>query len=148
MADIQRFYQEEFIPYFPDSFKFRLISRTVGTDRVVDEVHVSFKHEKSIPWILPGVPPTDKMVEIAMINIVTIRGGRICHERIYWDQASVLVQIGLLDPTLIPPGFQSLVPEAPLRVPAFGTESVRKLVVDPYQIGGKSMNDEISHDSR
>ncbi len=102
--DLHRFYKDYFIPGNPSSLKMRLISRTIGTDRVVDEMHVYFRHTQEVPWMLPGIAPTDKEVEIALVAIVCIRGGKLYHEHIYWDQASVLVQIGLLDPNLATSG--------------------------------------------
>ena len=80
----------------------RLLSRTVGTNRVVDELFFSFRHTQEIPWLLPGVKPTNKRVELAIVSVVCIRGEKLYHEHIYWDQASVLVQIGLLDPQILP----------------------------------------------
>ncbi|KAL6714431.1 hypothetical protein ACLMJK_007855 [Lecanora helva] len=100
--DLHRFYRDYFIPGNPPSLKIKLLSRTVGTDRVVDEMHMSFKHTQVIPWLLPDVEATNKDVEVAGVVIVCIRGGKLYHEHIYWDQASVLVQIGLLDPKLVP----------------------------------------------
>ncbi|KAK0515341.1 hypothetical protein JMJ35_002720 [Cladonia borealis] len=100
--DLHRFYRDYFIPGNPPSMKMKLISRTVGTDRVVDELLVSFKHTQAIPWMLPGIEPTNKSVEVALVAIVCIRGGKLYHEHIYWDQASVLVQTGLLDPKVVP----------------------------------------------
>ncbi|KAL9636682.1 MAG: hypothetical protein Q9164_002667 [Protoblastenia rupestris] len=100
--DLYRFYHDYFIPGNPPSLKMKLISRTVGTDRVVDEMHMSFRHTVEMPWMLPGVKPTDKDVEVALVVIVCFRGGKLYHEHIYWDQASVLMQIGLLDPNLVP----------------------------------------------
>ena len=99
--DLHRFYRDYFIPGNPPSLKMKLISRTVGTDRVVDEMHMSFRHTQEMPWMLPEVKPTNKDVEVALVVIVCIRGGKLYHEHIYWDQASVLVQIGLLDPNLV-----------------------------------------------
>ena len=106
--DLHRFYQDYFIPGNPPSLKMKLISRTVGTDRVVDEMFLSFRHTQEIPWILPGVAPTDKLVEVALVAIVCIRGGKLYHEHIYWDQATVLAQVGLLDPKLFGRGFNRL----------------------------------------
>ncbi|KAL8867548.1 MAG: hypothetical protein Q9174_005595 [Haloplaca sp. 1 TL-2023] len=106
--DLHRFYQDYFIPGNPPSLKMRLISRTVGTDRVVDELFVSFRHTQEIPWLLPGVAPTNKYVEFALVAIVCVRGGKLYHEHIYWDQATILVQIGLLDPKLSGKGFNRL----------------------------------------
>ena len=78
------------------------VSRTVGDDQVVDEVVISFTHTAPIDWLLPGVPPTGKRVEMAVAVIVGFKDGKISHEHIYWDQASVLVQVGLLDPAGLP----------------------------------------------
>lgn len=100
--ELQRFYDEFFLQSNPPSTKLTLISRTIGADRVVDEVHMTFKHTQEMPWILPGVPPTGKRVEVLVVSIVTVRGGKLYSEHVYWDQASVLVQIGLLDPRLVP----------------------------------------------
>ncbi|KAL8784621.1 MAG: hypothetical protein Q9213_003876 [Squamulea squamosa] len=106
--ELHRFYQDYFIPGNPPSLKMRLISRTVGTDRVVDEMFMSFRHTQEIPWMLPGVTPTNKLVEVAVVAIVCIRGGKLYHEHIYWDQATVLVQVGLLDPKLSGKGYNRL----------------------------------------
>lgn len=100
--ELQRFYSEYFLTSNPPSMRLTLVSRTIGADRVVDEIHLRFKHTQEMPWILPGVPPTGKRVEILVVSIVTVRGGKLYSEHVYWDQASVLVQIGLLDPKLLP----------------------------------------------
>lgn len=118
--DLHRFYRDYFIPGNPPSFMMKLLSRTVGTDRVVDEMYVSFRHTQIIPWMLPDVKPTDKEVEVALVAIVCIRGGKLYHEHIYWDQASVLVQIGLLDPTVVPGGGKG-------RLPVVGGAGARKV---------------------
>jgi carboxymethylenebutenolidase len=78
------------------------VSRTVGQDQVVDELVISFTHTKVIDWMLPGVPPTGKPVEVAFVVVVGFKDGKISHEHIYWDQACVLVQLGLLDPAGLP----------------------------------------------
>ena len=99
--DIGNFYSKFFSP-LPPTFSSRLLSRTIGTDRVVDELFVSFTHNKPVPWILPGIPPTNRKVEIVIVSIMCARGGFLESEHVYWDQASVLVQIGLLDPKAVP----------------------------------------------
>jgi hypothetical protein len=99
---LRRFSQGLFIHSNPPSLRMRLLSRTIGADRVVDELHTSFKHSQSMPWILPGIPATDRQVEVIVISIVCIRGRKLYSEHVYWDQASVLLQIGLLDPKLVP----------------------------------------------
>lgn len=100
--DLARFYANHFIPKCPADTAMVPISRTVGADRVVDEMVVSFTHDVEIDWMLPGVAPTGKRVEVPLVAIVGFRGDKLYHEHIYWDQASVLVQIGLLDAAGLP----------------------------------------------
>jgi carboxymethylenebutenolidase len=66
-------------------------------------------------WMLPGIAPTGKRVQVPLVVIVYFRDGKLAHEHIYWDQASVLVQLGLIDPSTLP---------------VAGVESARK-VLDP-----------------
>jgi len=99
---VRWFYAEYFVGRNPDDFALDLVSRTMDDDRIVDEMVVSFTHDIEVPWILPGVPPTGRRVEIPVIAIVGLRDGRIDSEHIYWDQASVLVQVGLLDGSALP----------------------------------------------
>ena len=47
--DLHRFYRDYFIPGNPPSLKMKLLSRTVGTDRVVDEMYMSFDHTLVMP---------------------------------------------------------------------------------------------------
>jgi carboxymethylenebutenolidase len=100
--ELVRFYAHHFIPKCPADFKLVPISRTIGADRLVDEMLVCFTHDVEIDWMLPGVPPTGRYVEVPTVAIVNFRGDKLYHEHIYWDQASVLVQIGLLDPNGLP----------------------------------------------
>lgn len=117
----------------------RLISRTVGSDHIVDENFISFAHTREVPWLLPNVPPTGNVIEIALVCVVKIRGGRVLQENVYWDQASVLVQAGLLDPRYIPPSFTTTAtnagvekPTSVLRsLPVTGAESAMKLLHGP-----------------
>ena len=102
MEQLQEFYSKYFIPQMPADTQMVPVSRTVGTDRLVDEMVVSFTHDITMDWMLPGVSPTGKTVEVALVTIVQFRDGRMLSERIYWDQASVLVQIGLLDGSILP----------------------------------------------
>jgi carboxymethylenebutenolidase len=99
---LKRFYAEHFIGANPPDFTMVPVSRTVGTDRIVDEFVVHFTHTREVDWMLPGVSPTGRPVEIPMIAIVQFEGDKLVHEHIYWDQASVLVQVGLLDPASLP----------------------------------------------
>ena len=93
---LSRFYAEHFIPKMPKDTVLTSLSCTVGADRVVDELIFSFTHDEEIDWMLPGVAPTGKTVSVPLVAIVAFRGGKVHHEHIYWDQASVLVQVGLL----------------------------------------------------
>ncbi len=99
---LRHFYANHFIFSNPPDTKLIPISRTVGVDRVVDEMIFCFTHDREIDWMLPGIPPTGKYVEVPLVAIVNFRGNKLYNEHIYWDQASVLVQIGLLDPAKIP----------------------------------------------
>ncbi len=100
--DLHRFYKNHFIPKTPADTKLIPISRTIGADRLVDEMLFCFTHDIEIDWMLPGVEPTGKYVEVPLVAIVCFRGDKLYNEHIYWDQASVLVQIGLLDAGLLP----------------------------------------------
>jgi carboxymethylenebutenolidase len=126
---LEEFYREFFVPSLVEDFKIRLVSRTMGVDRVVDEMVVSFTHSDEVDWILPGVPPTDKFVEIPMVSIVTVRGGKLVSEHMYWDQASVLMQVGLLDPKMVPKAFKN---KGLRRLPVTGADAARQLV-EPRQ---------------
>jgi carboxymethylenebutenolidase len=107
-AALREFYSTDFIPRMPPDTTLTPISRTVGEDQLVDEMIFSFTHTQEMPWMLPGVPPTNRRVEVALVAIVRFRDGKLAHEHIYWDQASVLKQIGLLtDPALPVAGAES-----------------------------------------
>ena len=100
--ELKRFYKYHFVGANPPDTSIALISRTVGTDSLVDELIFSFTHTCEIDWMLPGIAPTGRKVEIPLVAIVQFRDGKLVHEHIYWDQASVLVQIGHLDPAGLP----------------------------------------------
>ena len=113
--ELRAFYSKRFIPQMPPDTEMIPVSRTIGEDQLVDEMVFTFTHSIRMDWMLPGVPPTGKRVEVPLVAIVRFRDGKLSHEHIYWDQASVLVQIGLLDAG---------------RLPVAGVESARK-VLDP-----------------
>src|SRR5258706_13280659 len=100
--NLNRFYKNHFIPKCPADTRLVPISRTIGADRVADEMVFCFTHDIEIDCMLPGINPTGKYVEIPLVAIVNFRGDKLYHEHIYWDQASVLVQIGVLDPKGLP----------------------------------------------
>ena len=99
---VREFYRTSFIPQMPPDLQIIPISRTIGTERVVDEMVVTATHSVQMDWLLPGLPPTGKRMEIAVVAIVPFRAGKLASEHIYWDQASVLVQLGLLDSRTLP----------------------------------------------
>ena len=109
------FYANHFIPQIPADTQITPISRTIGSDRLVDEMVIRFTHDIEMEWMLPGIAPTGRRVEVATVAVITFRDGKLYNEHIYWDQASVLVQLGILDATTLP---------------VAGVETARK-VIDP-----------------
>ncbi len=101
-AELHDFYSKRFIPQMPSDTEMIPISRTIGNDQVVDEMVFKFTHTMAMDWMLPGIAPTGKRVEVPLVAIVHFREGKLAHEHIYWDQASVLVQLGLLDVGTLP----------------------------------------------
>ncbi len=99
---VRGFYGTYFVGKWPADTKVEQVSRTVGHDQVVDELLVSFTHDIRLDFMLPGIPPTGKHVEMPVVVVMKFAGGKIAYEHIYWDQASLLVQVGLLDPKLLP----------------------------------------------
>jgi len=96
-ASVRAFYRDHLVgKFFPPDVKMTSVSRTVGEASVVEELVISFTHTTIIDWLLPGVAPTGKPVEMAVAVVVGFDGDKISHEHIYWDQAGVLLQIGLL----------------------------------------------------
>lgn len=101
-AQLREFYSRHFIPKMPRDTEILPVSRTIGTERLVDEMIFRFTHTIEMDWMLPGIAPTGKRVECALVVIVHFREGKLAYEHIYWDQASVLVQLGLLDSSSLP----------------------------------------------
>ena len=99
---VRRFYSEHFINQIPKDAKVTPISRTIGKDQVVDELIVSFTHNTQWDYLLPGIPPTGKKVELPHVVVMKFDNGKVAHEHVWWDQASLLVQVGLLDPGKLP----------------------------------------------
>jgi carboxymethylenebutenolidase len=113
--EMLEFYGQHFIPKMPADTHLTPVCRTVGQGRVIDEMIFAFTHDIVMDWMLPGVAPTGRHVEVPLVVVVQLRSGEVVCERIYWDQASVLVQLGLLDSA---------------RLPVSGAETARK-VLDP-----------------
>ena len=112
---LTHFYDRYFIPQMPPDTQITPVSRTIGQDRLVDEFVIKFTHSLQMDWLLPGVPPTNKPVEVAIVTVIQFQDGKMASERIYFDQASILVQLGLLDPE---------------KLPVAGVEAARKVLDD------------------
>jgi carboxymethylenebutenolidase len=111
---VYNFYKNDFVGKMPDDTKIELVSRTIDKGQVVDELIISFTHNREIKIMLPGIPPTGKHVELPLVVVMKFNSdNKIAHEHIYWDQASLLVQTGLLDPKTLP---------------VYGIEQTRKLL--------------------
>ncbi len=100
--ELQAFYRDWFIPSWPEDVELTPLSRTIDAHRVVDEFIVSFTHSREMPYWLPGIAPTNRHVELPHVAIMGFENGKVAYEHIYWDQASLLVQVGLLEPGLLP----------------------------------------------
>ena len=100
--DVYNFYKNDFVGKMPKDVKITRISRTVGKNQVVDELIISFTHNMEVKSLLPGVQPTSKYVELPIVVVMKFRGNKIVYENIYWDQASLLTQLGLLDAENLP----------------------------------------------
>lgn len=122
--ELREFYSQRFIPQMPQDTAMTPVSRTIGAERVVDEMVFEFTHSIRMDWMLPGIEPTGKRVRVALVVVVHFRDGKLAHEHIYWDQASVLVQLGLIDPA---------------KLPVAGVESAEK-VLDPKLPSNELMN--------
>jgi carboxymethylenebutenolidase len=99
---VREFYGRHFIGKWPEDIEITPVSRTVGADQVVDELVLSFTHDIEMPQLLPGIAPTGRSVRLPFCVVVKFDGGRVAHEHIYWDQASLLLQVGLLDASELP----------------------------------------------
>jgi carboxymethylenebutenolidase len=130
-VQLEHFYAKYFIPQMPSDVEMIPVSRTVGEDRIVDEFVFRCTHSVRMEWFLPGLEPTGRRLEVAMLVVIQFRDGKMAAERIYWDQASVLVQLGLLDPG---------------RLPVAGAETAHK-VLDPNLPSNRLMKQWVTDDA-
>ncbi len=93
---VRAFYRDVLIPTVPKDMQVVLLNRIVGERHIVDEIRFTFTHDKQMNWILPNVPPTNRRIELDHVVVVEFRSGKIAAERVYWDQATVLRQAGVL----------------------------------------------------
>jgi carboxymethylenebutenolidase len=104
---VHEFYANQFLPNIPPDFQFSYLSQIFSNDRIVYELVVNFTHTLRMDWMLPGVPPTGRKVEFILVIIIQIQGGKITSEHFYWDQATVLSQLGVLDIPVAAAGLES-----------------------------------------
>src|SRR5438445_644191 len=102
MTGVRDFYGHHFIGQWPDDTETRQVSRTVGENQIVDELVMTFTHDRQLDIMLPGIPPTGRRITVPVVVVVGFEGNKVSHEHIYWDHATVLVQAGLLDPSGLP----------------------------------------------
>jgi len=113
--ELRTFYSQHFLNQLPPDIEIVPLSRTIGETRIVDELVIRFTHTIQMDWVLPGIPATNKRIEFAMVVIVQAEGDKISSENLYWDNATILRQAGLLpDP----------------RLPVLGAEAARNMI-DP-----------------
>lgn len=93
---LRRFYAEILIPQAPADFDLQLLTRSVGQNRIIDEFIMRFTHTLRMDWLAPGIEPTGRQLAVPTVGIITFEDGKISSEHIYWDQATVLAQLGLL----------------------------------------------------
>ena len=118
--EVSEFYQR-FMAQIPKDSEILPVSRTVGQGRVVEEIIFRFTHDIRMDWMVPGIPPTGKRVEISLLIVIQFDGDKMVHEHLYWDQASVLVQLGVLEPG---------------RLPVVGAESARSIIDRSIPLNG------------
>jgi carboxymethylenebutenolidase len=131
--EVYQFYAKYFLPQIPPDTEIIPVSRTIGQGRLVEEMVFRFTHSIPMDWILPGIQPTRRRVEIAMLAVVQFDGDKLAHEHLYWDQASVLVQIGLLEPA---------------GLPVVGAEGARSVVDRTIRLNGLLYRAELLHRAR
>jgi carboxymethylenebutenolidase len=95
---VRCFYGEEFFRGIPADTKTTTVAQTIAEHVLIDEWVVSFTHDLPMEWMLPGIAPTGRSVELAMISVISFEDGKIASERLYWDHAGLLAQLGVIDP--------------------------------------------------
>jgi carboxymethylenebutenolidase len=95
-AELRPYYRDMFIPSIPSEWEHTVTNRVLTEDTIVEEAKVRLKHTKQMDWFLPGVPATNQWIDLELVIVIEFRDGKMATERIYWDQAAVLRQIGKL----------------------------------------------------
>jgi len=94
---VREFYANQFLPYIPPDFELISLSQVFGEDRIVEEFVIRFTHTLVMEWMLPGLRATGRKAEFAFVGIIQFQAGKVANEHLYWDQATVLSQLGVLD---------------------------------------------------
>lgn len=106
-AGVRDFYANHFLSQIPPDIELVPVSETSGHDRIVEEYVLRFTHTLNMDWLLPGVPPTDRKAEFVLVVIIHFENGKMASEHLYWDQATVLSQLGILDTPVAAAGIES-----------------------------------------
>jgi carboxymethylenebutenolidase len=106
-AAVREFYADHFLPQIPPDLEIVSLSRTFAAGRFVEEMVMRFTHSIEMDWILPGLRPTGRTAEIVLAGVIQFKRGKIAHEHLYWDQATLLSQMGVLDHPLAVRGVDS-----------------------------------------
>ena len=94
-AGVRRFLADDVVGHLPPDLAAVRLSRTVDRFRVVDEERVGFTHDRPLPWLLPGVAPTGRRADVAVVSICTVQQYKVRSLRVRWDLASLLAGLGL-----------------------------------------------------
>jgi carboxymethylenebutenolidase len=106
-AAVHEFYANQFLPNIPPDLEITSLSQTFGTDRIAEEMVIRFTHTIDVDWMLPGLPATGRRVEFALVGVIQFEAGKVANEHLYWDQATVLSQLGVLDHPVVGAGLES-----------------------------------------
>jgi len=96
-AAVHEFYANNFLPNIPPDLEITSLSQTFGDDRIVEEMVMRFTHTVDMDWMLSGLPATGRRAEFALVGVIRFQAGKVAHEHLYWDQATVLSQLGVVD---------------------------------------------------
>ena len=106
-AAVREFYANHFLPQIPPDLEITSLSQTLGDNRLVEEMVIRFTHSIEMDWILPDLQPTGRVAEFVLAGVIEFEGGKVAHEHLYWDQATLLSQMGVLDHPLAASGVDS-----------------------------------------
>jgi carboxymethylenebutenolidase len=106
-AVVHEFYANHFLPKIPPDLEITSLSQSFGNDRIAEEMVIRFTHAIEMDWLLPGLRPTGQIAEFVLAAIIQFQDGKVAHEHLYWDQATVLSQMGVLNHPMAATGVAS-----------------------------------------